>query len=84
MASADKPRDALDASLKGWRSFRIRAPEQPLAPREITCPASKEAGYKTTCAACRACGGLDSKARVNVAIIAHGSTAKHALAVARS
>jgi hypothetical protein len=44
--------------------------------REIVCPASKEAGAKTTCAACVACGGQSAKARVDVAIIVHGAASK--------
>lgn len=77
MASADTPSEAIQAQARGYRTFRVAAPGDAfLAGREISCPASKEAGQKTNCAACRACGGTSAKARVNIAIQAHGSAAK--------
>jgi len=76
MASCDDPADFTEATGKGWRTFRVRLASEPIHPKEISCPASHEAGQKTTCAACRACGGTSAKAKVNIAIIAHGSTAK--------
>ena len=45
MASCDTPAEYDAAKLAGWRTFRVRTAEQPLLPREITCPASDEAGY---------------------------------------
>lgn len=75
MASADTPADYAAATDAGWRTFRVRLESEPLATREVMCPASKEAGARTSCASCRACGGTDAKARVNMAIIAHGPTA---------
>jgi hypothetical protein len=84
MASADKPADRVAANLKGYRTFRVRSPEQPLDRHEVVCPASAEAGFRTTCAACRACGGHAAKARVDIAILAHGPRAKPALELARS
>jgi hypothetical protein len=75
MASCDTPQDYVDAKNMGYRTFRVRAADEPLNIREIVCPASKEAGYKTNCAACLACGGSSAKARVDIAIVAHGSAA---------
>lgn len=74
MASADSERDHALAKAMGWRTFRVRAANAPVLPREVTCPASKEAGQKTICADCRACGGLWSKAKADVVIMAHGPT----------
>lgn len=75
MASCDSQQDYVDAKAMGYRTFRVRTSVEPRNAREIVCPASQEAGYKTTCAACIACGGLSSKAKADVTIIAHGSKA---------
>lgn len=75
MASADSVADAEEAQSRGWRTFRVRHVAETLQPREVMCPASKEAGVRTTCADCRACGGTSAKAKASIAIIAHGSTA---------
>jgi len=73
MASVDSALERMEAKLLGFRTFRVRGVNEPLEQGEAKCPASKEAGYKTTCDLCRACGGLDAKARVDMAIIVHGS-----------
>lgn len=81
MASVDTPDEAKEASARGWRYFRVRTKGESLftradaAPLEFMCPASKEAGVKTNCAACGACGGLSSKANANPVIMAHGAKA---------
>ena len=76
MASADSVADVDQAHAAGWRTFRVRTrAESILAGREVICPASSEAGKRTTCAACRACGGTSAKARASIVIVAHGSTA---------
>jgi hypothetical protein len=73
MASVDSPKDFFDAGLRGWRTFRIRrSTDDPLiAPAEFVCPASDEAGHRTTCQRCQLCRGTSSPAR-SVAIVAHG------------
>ncbi len=76
MASCDTEADHIEAKAQGWRTFRIRLASDPIHPREIACPASKEAGAKTVCASCRACGGTRAKAKADIAIIAHGPTAR--------
>lgn len=76
MASCDTESDHIEAKAMGFRTFRIRLATDSLAPKEIACPASAESGHKTQCADCRACGGLSAKAKADVAIVAHGSTAK--------
>lgn len=77
MASADSESDAREAWEAGYRTFRVTtAPGQELKGLEIKCPASAEAGFKTSCDKCRACMGTSSKARVSVAIAAHGAKAK--------
>ncbi len=76
MASADSEAEARVAQGMGWRTFRVKLPGAPKLAREVTCPASKEAGVKTSCEDCRACGGTSSKARAGIVINAHGTTAK--------
>jgi hypothetical protein len=39
---------------------------------EVLCPASEEAGRKTTCENCKLCSGTSKKAK-NVAIYAHSA-----------
>lgn len=74
MASADSPKDAAEAQLLGYRTFRVGA--TPLK-REVLCPASEEAGKKTMCIACKACMGNGAKAKANVYIPPHGAGAAH-------
>ena len=76
MASADSEPEAREAQAMGWRTFRVKEASAPKLAREVTCPASKEAGAKTSCEDCRACGGTSSKARAGIVINAHGATAK--------
>lgn len=61
-----------DARALGWRTYRVRGPLDPLAPGEVICPASHEAGQKLTCQACLLCGGADSRRQGNPTIVAHG------------
>jgi hypothetical protein len=81
MASADNSDGAARAQLLGWRTFRLNL-DGTREKGEMTCPASKEAGMRTSCSECRACDGqrregLSSK---NVTIKLHGATAKRARA----
>ncbi len=72
MASVDDAAGALEAMARGWRYFRVSARgDAAKAAGEVSCPASKEAGQRTTCSACRACGGLMAKARASIVIQAH-------------
>lgn len=71
MASVESFAEALEARKLGYRLFRVRLPGESLIHREIACPASKEAGHRTTCFQCLACGGTSSKAKVDIAIFAH-------------
>jgi hypothetical protein len=79
MASADTVADMRAAHAMGWRTFRVRAAHETVTPRvEVICPASAEAGHRTTCASCRACGGLSARAKTSIVIMAHGATgARH-------
>lgn len=76
MASADNASDRFMARAFGYRTFRVRAANESLGKKEIACPASKEMGFKTTCSECKACGGTNAKANVDIAIYAHGEPVK--------
>jgi hypothetical protein len=76
MASCDSVGDRVHAKALGFRTFRVAARGEAAQEREIVCPASAEAGHKTSCDKCRACGGLTAKAKVDVVIAAHGYGAK--------
>ena len=75
MASVDSEAEAVEARANGWRTFRVRAASAPIMTgAEVVCPASEEAGKRTTCSDCRACGGTSAKARASIVIVAHGTT----------
>lgn len=76
MASADSQSEAQEAQAKGYRTFRVGTPAESMVKGEFLCPASKEAGQKTNCAACLACGGLSSPNKASVFIPAHGAKNK--------
>ena len=77
MVSADSEAAARTAWTHGRRTFRvIKAAADIIKGSEIMCPASKEAGYRTTCDKCGLCGGAAIKAK-SIAIIAHGSGARN-------
>ena len=89
MASVESPGERQEAKRLGWRTFRIRRPAtEPLFSRdpdplrqsyggEVVCPASEEAGKRTTCERCLLCSGLESGGR-DVAIIDHSVKARWA------
>jgi len=82
MASADGPADRDAARAAGWRTFTVRTVDQPLAAREIVCPASPEGGDRLQCIDCGACDGADRPGKVSVAIVVHGAMARHFRAAA--
>jgi hypothetical protein len=78
MASCDTVGDRAAAKLTGWRTFRVSlavAGDTAKREGEVVCPASKEAGVKLDCAACKACNGTASGKRGDVTIQAHGGVA---------
>ena len=75
MQSADNLAEAQNAWSLGRRTFRIVADVAAVVRgREILCPASEEAGKRTTCEKCGLCGGAAVAAR-SIAIVAHGAGA---------
>jgi len=75
MASVDNEQEARAARAMGWRTFRCRTEDEPLMEGEIMCPASDEAGKKTTCDECLLCAG-DYSGKTNkipdISIVVHG------------
>lgn len=72
MQSADSYAEAQEQWAKGRRTFRVVAKTEDIdLTREVLCPASKEAGQRTTCAACKLCNGTASKSPKSVAIPLH-------------
>lgn len=74
MASCDSVADRVMARALGFRTFRVAAAKGwNKESGEVLCPASAEAGKRTTCFACKACGGHSAKARADIIIPAHGT-----------
>lgn len=74
MASVDTEAERISANGAGWRTFRVRSEQDAHMPGEITCPASNEAGHRTTCARCGLCDGkrVATDARKDINIVVHG------------
>ena len=72
MASADNIEQARIHWANGNRTFRvIKDISEIVKGQESSCPASAEAGYRTTCNDCGLCAGNTVKAK-SIAIIDHG------------
>jgi hypothetical protein len=77
MASADTTTEYYAAKNLEWRTFRVRTENSSLLSREIVCPASDEAGKRTTCENCQLCNGTHAEdPRKDIAIIVHGAGAR--------
>ena len=68
MASVHNQSQAAFAAKQGWRSF--------VATKEgiqglVNCPASEEAGFKSTCSKCGLCSGIEGKGKKSVWILQH-------------
>jgi hypothetical protein len=71
MASVETVQEGIAARKRGYRLFRVANDASDKQKGEVTCPASKEAGYKTDCASCLACGGHSAKAKADIVIAFH-------------
>lgn len=79
MISADTLAMAEAAWSQGNRTFRvIKSVDEIVKGQEISCPASAEAGYRTTCNDCGLCAGNTVKAK-SIAIIDHGPLNRKAM-----
>ena len=71
MMSADSYEESKKFWSKGLRTFRVMQKDEVLdKTKEVLCPASKEAGRRTTCATCVLCSGSNLNAK-SVAIYQH-------------
>lgn len=77
MASVESEHEADQAHALGWRTFRTRLATEGVRVDEIICPASNEAGHRTTCSSCGLCSGQARGAARSIAIIAHGQRTRH-------
>ena len=78
MASCDSIADYATARRLGWRTFRVRGASESILAREISCPASDEAGKRTQCLRCRLCSGTRAgDPRKDITIIVHGIGARN-------
>ena len=68
MASVHNQAEAADTRDKAYRSFIASQDGSELA---VSCPASKEAGFKSNCAACGLCSGILGKGKKDVKILEH-------------
>jgi hypothetical protein len=69
MASVHNESQAEFAKKQGWRSFI--ATKQALSKPFVNCPASAEAGYKSTCSDCGLCSGIQGKGKKSIWILQH-------------
>lgn len=80
MVSADSHAEARAAWSNGQRTYRVLTDISELdKENEVLCPASAEAGRRTTCLQCRLCSGSAGFARNarSIAIVSHGSGRKN-------
>lgn len=75
MASVDTQAEKAEAQAHGWRTFHLRRFGAALSIDEVICPASKEGGYRATCATCELCRGGAIAAK-SVVIYPHGLRTK--------
>jgi hypothetical protein len=67
MASNHSIQDEVDAKNQGWRSFVASSEKTGLT----QCPASNEMNFKSNCAKCGLCSGLEGKGHKSVSIYLH-------------
>ena len=75
MASVDTLEERELARSLGYRAFVVRPRDTAKPAGLVQCPASAEAGKRTTCAVCLQCGGTSNGRRSDITIAAHGPTA---------
>jgi hypothetical protein len=83
MASVHSAEERTEAKARGYRTFRTIDSVEDLGDNEILCPASAEAGRKTTCEKCGLCSGTSTNSKKDIAIVGHGSGAKKVREVTR-
>lgn len=79
MASVDNPEEYREARAYGWRTFRVSTVIGEQFENEIVCPASNEAGKKSTCEECLLCSGTAARTEKAVVILDHAAGWKNRL-----
>jgi hypothetical protein len=80
MASCDTQTQYAAAQIAGWRTFRVAKFGDTIREQaEISCPASAEAGKRTTCASCLLCNGSTVNDRRKSIVIQDHSILKNQL-----
>lgn len=74
MASVDSAAERSEAKALGWRTYRVKAPEDPLLPGERLCLAEE---FEIPCSKCRGCDGNGHGVLLDYAIDAHGTAARY-------
>lgn len=76
MASCETEEDERRAKSRGWRTFSVRRADTAVRANQIVCPASEEAGWKTTCEKCRLCDGSSGLGdrRKDIVTVVYGVT----------
>jgi hypothetical protein len=72
MASVDSPEQRERALELGWKTFRVRAPGEPVLPGEFVCPKGTEAERRLLCVQCGACRGGRYTGQATPVTQAHG------------
>ncbi len=70
MASCETIEDARALWARGWRTYRVMAPDESAGPGEVGCPGAEENGRRTICYSCKLCRGAGSARSVGARI--HG------------
>lgn len=68
MASVHSKQQVAWAAALGFRSFLVQAEHEPGL---VNCPASAEAGYRSTCSRCGLCSGTEGKGKKSIYILEH-------------
>lgn len=73
MMASVRPEKEAAATEMGWRCFVMQEPDQYSINKETQapCPASAEAGRKSSCGSCKACSGKQGSHWKNMVIINH-------------
>jgi hypothetical protein len=77
MASVASPEEREQANGLGFRTYRVRAKNDPVLKGEGQCPGSEELGKAVQCAQCMLCGGKRTKAKADITIQIHGAGSGH-------
>lgn len=77
MASVDSLDEMAEAHAEGYRTFRVAPDVGQQVSNEVVCPASEEAGKRTTCENCKLCAGVSTRSSKSIVIAAHGTGRKY-------